>query len=248
MAQLIRSFLRDSLGINLQNIDMAGIIYYIINIPLFILAYRKLGKVFFYRTIVMSTIFTLMISAIPIPKTPLINDPLTAAIIGGALCGYGSGVLLRSGYSAGGPDILGLYLIKYGKNFSVGKINLIMNIIVFSICALLYNFETVVYSFILNFVISITIDKVHTQNILVQVTIITKLDGIPELIIKHINRGVTSWKGAGGYTGAPMNIYVTMISKYEIDKLFSLVKALDSNAFIITTEGTRVSGKFEKRI
>lgn len=247
-AQLIRSYLIDNLGFSKVNFDMASLIYYFLNIPLLILAYKKLGKTFFYRTLLLSTIFTLSLLLVPIPKEALIKDPLTASIIAGALCGYGIGSILRAGYSAGGPDILGLYFIRYGKNISVGQINLFTNIIVFSICALLYNFETVVYSFILNMVISITVDRVHFQNILVQVTIFSKVDGIKELILNNINRGVTSWKGVGGYTGEDTNIHLTMVSKYELEKLYAMVKTVDPNAFIMSTEGISIRGNFEKRV
>lgn len=248
IAQLIRSFFRDFMSMGTEKFDIASIIYYILNIPLFVLAWRKLGRTFFYRTLLMSTLFTIFMLVIPIPRTPMITEPLTASIVAGVLCGYGAGYVLRAGYSAGGPDILGLYLIKYGNNFSVGKITTLINILVFGICAMMYNFETVVYSFIFNLAISMTVDRVHFQNIIVQVTIFSKNEGVKELILKSVNRGVTEWKGVGGYTGEVTNVYTTMVSKYEVEKLTSMVRAMDPNAFIISTEGTRVTGNFEKRL
>ncbi len=248
ISQLVRSFLRDFLGFTTGGIDIAGIIYYLLNIPLMWLAYTKLGKTFFLRTLLMTTAFTVAISLIPILPVPPISDPLTASIVAGVLCGYGAGIILRAGYSAGGPDILGLYFTKYFKGFSVGKITLFMNIIVFTICAFLYNFEVVVYSFIFNIVISLTLDKVHFQNITVLVTIFSKKEGVPAIILNNLQRGVTSWKGQGGYTGEPTNVYCTIISKYEVEKLNSLIMAHDPQAFIISQEGTGVTGNFEKRL
>ena len=247
IAQIIRSGLAGA-GFPLPAFDVSGIIYYIINIPLLVLAWRKLGRFLFVRTIIMTTLMTLFLTVIPIPAEPLVHDKLTAALVGGAVCGVGTGLCLFAGYSAGGMDILGLYFTQKYPGFSIGKIALIVNLFVFSILALTQNFEIVVYSFLFNAVSSVAIDKVHAQNINVWVIIFTKKAGVDQAILKELGRGVTSWEGSGAYTGESTHIHTTMINKVEIPIVKRKVLSIDPKAFIISTEGSQAVGNFQKRL
>ncbi len=247
IAQIIRSFLI-SIHVPLPNFDVSGLIYYLINVPLLVLAWRKLGRFFFVRTIIMTSILTLFLTIVPIPADAIIHDSLTSALVGGVACGIGTGLCLYAGYSAGGLDILGLYFIQKYPGFSIGKIALLINLFVFSILALTQNLETVIYSFLFNAVLSVAIDKVHAQNINVWVVIITKKEGIDQVIMKELGRGVTNWEGSGAYTGDSSHIHTTMINKVEIPIIKRMVLAIDPKAFIISTEGSQVVGNFQKRL
>lgn len=247
LAQILRS-LWIRVGFPEPAFDMSGILYYLINIPLFVLAYRSLGKFFFVRTLIMATILTVLLTVVPIPAEPLIHDSLTASIVAGVLTGMGTGLTLISGYSAGGMDILGLYFTRKYPTFSVGKIGILVNILVFAILALTQNFEVIVYSFIFNAVASAAMDKVHIQNINVWVMIFTKKEGVDAAIMKAMGRGVTNWDGAGAYTGDYTYIHSTMINKMERPMLRRLVLEVDPKAFIISTEGSQMFGNFQKRL
>lgn len=246
IAQLIRNLLQ-FLNVPLPAFDISGIIYYLLNVPVLYLAYKGMGKVFFVRTIIMTTLLAVFSTVLPIPVEPLIHDPLTAAIIGGVLCGVGGGLNLYAGFSAGGLDVLGLYLIKKSPGLSVGRIGLMVNLVIFLILAATQNMEIVIYSFIYNAVISLALDKVHIQNINIWVMIFTKKTGVDREIMS-LGRGVTSWNGAGAYTGESTFIHTTMISKAEIRLVKRLVLQVDPNAFIITTEGSQVTGGFLKKL
>lgn len=87
VGQLIRTFLVSLLKLNVGNVDIAGIVYYIINIPLFILAYKKLGKSFFWNSIICVTSMMLSMTLIQSPTQPIVTDTLTSALIGGMICG-----------------------------------------------------------------------------------------------------------------------------------------------------------------
>ena len=78
------------------------------------------------------------------------------------------------GSSDGGTDVLGILLIRWKKDFSVGKVNLIVNIALYSVCLFLFDVQTVIYSLIYASVSAFAVDKVHSQNISVEVNIITK--------------------------------------------------------------------------
>ncbi|MFB0918302.1 MAG: YitT family protein [Clostridiaceae bacterium] len=249
LAQLIRSVVISVF--NLQGpttFDFAGIIYFLINIPLLYLAWKGFGRFLFIRTIIMTVLFTFFLSIVPVPRTKVIDDILTSCIVGGLLAGAGSGLTLYSGYTAGGGDILGLYFTKKYDNFSVGKITILINIVVFGICLFLYNFQTVIYSMLFNTFSAFAVDKIHAQNINVWIVIFTKKEGIPKSIMSQLGRGVTNWDGSGAYTGEHTFVHSTVINKFEVPILKKLVKEIDPHAFIIYNEGTLVTGNFEKRL
>ena len=92
-------------------------------------------------------------------------------------------------------------LTKKSKDFSVGRFALIINAIIYSVCAILFELPVAIYSVcILWFTPELAIDKTHLQNINTSVMIFTKNKIICETILHELNRGVTYWKGIGGYT------------------------------------------------
>lgn len=248
IGQIIRTLLVDYLGMNFGDFDIAGAIYYILNIPLFILAYRNLGKGFFVKTIVCVTFQSIFLLVITAPVEPIINDVIGACLIGGIIGGFGVGLTLRSGGSGGGQDILGVYLAKKYDDFSVGKLSIIINAFVFGVCALLFDISIVIYSVIFMAVMSIVIDKSHYQNIKTTALIFTKSSEIRPLITRELVRGATCWKGEGAFTGEETNIIYTAVSKYEVSKLVKRIKEIDEKAFVVIQEDLSIAGNFEKRL
>ncbi|MBY0759847.1 YitT family protein [Sellimonas caecigallum] len=247
IAQLIRTFLSSVFHLSFGQTDIAGIIYFLLNIPLIFLAW-KMGRGFFFRTMITIVVQTAALTLIPVPKEPIIEDYLTACIIGGLISGVGSGFVLRGGSSGGGQDILGLYFTKKFRNFSVGKMSLIINFFVYGVCLCLFDLMIVIYSLIYGVIYSVACDRVHIQNINMSVMIFTKKLGISKAIMDGMGRGVTNWDGAGAYTNETSYILFVMISKYEVNELKQIVKSIDPNAFMIFTEGCSVDGNFEKRL
>lgn len=248
IAQIIRTLLVDYLHLTLGGFDIAGIIYYILNIPLFILAYKQLGKNFFIKTIICVTLQTIFLTIIKSAETPILTDSLAGSVVGGILCGYGAGLTLKEGGSGGGGDILGLYFTKKYTGFSVGKIALIVNAFVYGACALMFNITIVIYSLIYAAVTSITMDKVHIQNICISMLIFSNNTEIVKDISEKINRSATVWKGTGAYSGEEINVIYTVVSKYESRFLEELVKERDPNAFVVVGEQLSIHGKFQKRL
>ena len=248
ISMLLRMFLVDVLKVpQIPGVNYLGIIYFIINIPLFALGYKYLGREFCITTIVSIGIASLSMALVPVIKEPIFDDYLTACLVGGIVSGTGAGIVLRGGTSGGGQDIIGMVLSKTHPNFSVGKISIAINAVIYGICFFLFDIQTVVYSMIYAVINAIALDHQHTQNINVEVVIFTKKEGITERVISEIRRGMTYWKGAGGYTDEDTYILTTMVSKYELPHLLRVVKEVDPNAFVTVNEGTRIYGNFEKR-
>ena len=231
----------------IPGIDYLGIIYYIINMPLFVLAYKALGKEFCITTIISIGIASLCMSLVPVSPEPVFDDYLTACLVGGLVTGTGAGLVLKGGTSGGGQDIIGVALSKTHPNFSVGKISIAINTVIYGVCFFLFDIEIVVYSMIFAVVNALALDYQHTQNRNVQVMIFTKKEGITAKVLSEVRRGLTYWHGAGGYTDEDTYVLTTMVTKYELPGLIKIIKEVDPNAFVMVNEGTKIYGNFEKR-
>lgn len=247
IAQLIRSITKELFNIK-SSFDYSGIIYYLINIPLFILAFRNLGKTFFVRTVFAVSLQALLLSVIP---TVLLieNNILTNVLVGGILGGIGVGLTLNSGASTGGTDIIGLALAKKNNNVSVGKLGLIINVIVYSIAGIMYGLETMIYSIIYAVCDSLMIDKMHEQNICSTAFIFCKKNPkkVNDYIKNELNRDFTYWDAKGGFDDSRTYIIYTALTKFELIKLERYLKKIDDHMFMIKSIGVGIKGEFEKK-
>ena len=246
MSQLIRSIFIEVFHIN-TSFDFSGIIYYLINVPLFIVAYKNVGKTFFFRTLFAVSVQALMLSLLPTKL--LVDDVLTNVLVGGILGGAGVGIILSSGASTGGTDIIGLALAKKDNHFSVGKLGLIINLFIYSIAGLLYGLEVMIYSIIYSLVDSLMIDKMHEQNICSTAFIFCKENPkqINDFIKNDLNRDFTYWYAKGGYDDSRTYIIYTALTKYELIKLERNMKKFNIQTFMIKSEGIGIKGEFKKK-
>ena len=205
---------------------------------------------FFTKTLVCVTAMSFFLFIITVPIVPIMSDRLASCLIGGILCGTGIGISLKMGSSDGGTDMLGVILIRWKKDFSVGKVNLITNFILYSICLFLFDVQTVIYSLIYASVSAFAVDKVHSQNINVEVNIITKnaSEEMEKEIFSKMERGITKWKALGAYTDENTEVLYVLVSKYEVGRLKHIIRKYDPHAFIVVNEGVSVDGHFVKKL
>ena len=226
------------------------ILYFACNIPILLFAYKTLGRTFVVKTIVCTSAYSFFYSIIPVPAAPIVDDYLTACLLGGILCGVASGIVLTCGASGGGLDIVGLCLSKRGSRFTVGKFSLSFNAVLYSACLLLFSPEVAIYSVIYNFFTSMVLDRMHQQNVNVQAMIFTKEDetAVARFVIEKLGRGVTFWEGTGAYSGAGIHVLTVCLSKFEIEELMRAVHAMDEHAFVTVQEHVRVYGNFVRKL
>ncbi|MDD6467608.1 MAG: YitT family protein [Erysipelotrichaceae bacterium] len=247
IAQIIRTILVEYLHLQFS-FDIAGIINFLLNLPLFILAFHTISKRFVIGTFISVLSQAILFSLIPIPAEPILNDMLSCILIGSCLAAAGVGLCLTAEACAGGTDILGMYASLYWKHMSVGKITIAINIGIYLVCAILFNIQVALYSALFSIFFGIVVDKMHLQNIALNVMIFTKRPDVSQMILHEMHRGVTCWEGEGAYTKDHTHILVTVISKYELERLRNNLHELDPNAFVIVNKTTEVFGGFEKRL
>ncbi|MDD6409675.1 MAG: YitT family protein [Oscillibacter sp.] len=250
VCQLIRTLLQIWGGLSFGDYDIAGILYFLSNIPILLYARGILGRKFVLKTVVCTMAFSLFYSVIPAPSTMVVNDTLTACLLGGILTGVGSGLVLTCGGSGGGLDVIGLCLSKKGSRFTVGRFSMTFNAFLYALCLILFTPETAIYSVIYNFASAMVVDKAHQQNISVQALIFTRAGEreLGRVIMDELGRGVTWWEGVGAYTGENVHVLCICLSKYEIEELFHTVHEMDPHAFITLQEGVRIYGNFQKKL
>lgn len=250
LCQIIRTLMQEYLHISFGAYDVAGIFYFIINIPILLFAYKTLGRSFVLKTLICTASYSLFYSLIPIPATPIVEDYLTACLLGGILAGVGSGIVLTCGGSGGGLDVLGLIMSKRDSAFTVGKFALGFNALLYTAILILFDPEVAIYSVIYNFANSMILDRMHQQNVTVQALIFTREDEsvLADFIIKQLGRSVTYWDGVGAYTKDDVRVLCVCLSKYEIEELLHMVHSVDPHAFLTVQEGVRVFGNFPRKL
>ena len=250
VCQLLRTLAADYLGMNFGAYDVAGILYFLLNIPILLLAYKNMGRAFVAKTLICTVAFSLFYSLIPSPSVPIVDDYLTACLLGGILAGVGGGLVLTCGASGGGLDIVGLYLSKRGSQFTVGKFSLSFNAVLYTACLFLFSPEVAIYSVIYNFFTAMVLDRMHQQNVSIQALIFTKgdEDALARFIIENLGRSVTYWEGVGAYTGEDVHVLCVCLSKFEIEELVHAVHSIDPHAFVTAQEGTRIYGNFQRKV
>ena len=164
------------------------------------------------------------------------------------IAGYGCGLTLRNGGCGGGQDILGLYFMKKSRNFSVGKISMMINIAVYVACAIMFDLTTVVYSLIYVAVYSFVTDLTHTQNQNMAALIITTNDEVLPAIQKIINRSATYWGGIRYYAKSDCKVIFVALSKFEGIQISRAIQELDDHAFVTFFKADAIVGNFLKHL
>ena len=230
--------------------NFTSILYYLLNAPLFFLSYRVFSRNFFFRNVLCVTVETIALALIPIPKNMLVDSVLTSTIIGGLIVGTGAGLIFRARSSAGGTDIIGMVLTQKYRDFSVGRLSLSVNAVIYTICALTMDVSVAIYSIIYSVFMNMMVDRIHEQNICTEITIFTKKDPHPivEFITDELHHSANYWEGTSAFTGEKDFIIYTVVSKYEAHKLDAFLYAYDDKTFAVKNNGVALHGNFKKHL
>lgn len=239
VAQILTSFSQRLFG---QHIPLS-ITLYVLNVPLFLLAWFKLGKRFTIFTFITITLTSFFIQIIP--ETKLTNDPIICAIFGGMLIGIGIGYTLKNGLSSGGLDIISLTIRKKtGK--SVGSISIVFNTVIVIVAGYLFGWQYMFYSALGIFVSGKMTDVIYTKQKKMQIMIVTKE---PHLVIEAIQarmrRGITIIHDAeGAFNEEPQSILFTVVTRFELPLLIAAMKESDPKAFVSISDNVQILGHF----
>ena len=229
------------------NVYLIGITQYAINLSLLAVAWRVVGRTFVYKTIYGATAVSLVVTLMPpLFDGPLIpGQPFMSVCIGSVLSGLALGIVFIHNGSTGGTDIVAAIVAKK-TNVTIGRTMLYVDFAIISSSYLFFhNITTVVYGFIVLFIITYMVDlMINTNRQAVQFIIISKhWEKIATAVNKYGRRGVTVLDGMGWYTKQPIKILLVVSRKIESVTIFRIVKDVDPNAFITQANVNGVYGQ-----
>lgn len=239
LSQVISALSHRLIGIALP----ISVVFYLINAPLLVLAWYKIGHkftVFTFITVSMSSFFIQVI-----PQVTLTEDPLVNAIFGGLVMGIGIGTSLKSRISSGGTDIVSL-TIRKRTGRDVGNISLAVNGVIMIFAGILFGWKYALYSMVTIFVSSRVTDAIFTKQKKMQATIVTSQpDKVIQKIHKRLHRGVTCLNDAEGtYEHTKKSVLITIITREEYPYFKQIMKKADPNAFVSIAENVHIIGRF----
>ena len=230
--------------VHLLGFGTVGVTTIVFNIPLFVIGARKIGRKFFFSSLLgmlASSVAIDLFSILPVLRI----DPLLSALYGGVLCGLGLGVVFASGATTGGSDIIVRLLKRKWPNMSIGIINTCFDFVVVTLTGVVFGDMTkALYSIIAVVVMGQVIDAVVYRFDYTKVAlIITKKHGeVAERIGTELGRGATLLHGEGAYSHVSTEVVLTAVKRQQLAELKALVVTVDPDAFIIVQEAHQVLG------
>ena len=239
LAQIITTLSTKILGFHIP----VSLSLYSLNIPLFFIAWKKIGKKFTVFTIVTVTLTSIFMQIVP--QTTLSDDPIICAIFGGGVMGAGIGFALKNGLSSGGLDIFSI-TIRKKTGRSIGSISIYFNALIIFVAGYLFGWQYMFYSALSIFVSGKVTDAVYTKQKKMQIMIITKN---PETVIneiqKKMRRGITIIHEAeGAYRHDKQTLLLTVVTRYELPAFEAAMKESDPSAFVSISDNVRILGRF----
>ena len=221
-----------------------GAVTAVVNLPLFIIGGKKLGKNFFFGSLLGMIFLSLSIDLLawlPIPKV----EPLIAALYGGVICGVGLGIVFSGGSTTGGSDIVVRLLKLRYRHVPIGIINICFDLCVAALTGLAFqDVNSALYSGVAIFVTGNVVDAVVYRFDYSKVALIIspRYEEISKVITTQLERGATYLKGQGVYMGNDTKVILTAVKKQQLPELKRLVSEIDPDAFVIVQEAHQVLG------
>lgn len=226
------------------DIFSTGTLLFLLNVPLFVLAWKKIGHrftMFTFLAVVFSTVMICLLGGLK----PLTTDPIVCGIFGALINGMGTGFALRNNLSTGGLDIIGIVL-RRKTGTTVGTVNIAFNILIIFLAGFVNDWPHALYSAMAIFINGKVIDSLFTRQQRMQVMIVTEH---PKAVVNEIQntlrRGITIVHDAeGAFRHEEKTILFTIISRAEMYELETAMRKADPYAFVSITESVKIMGHF----
>ncbi|MBP3596959.1 MAG: YitT family protein [Clostridia bacterium] len=216
----------------------------LMNIPLFIISYFKVGKEFFFKSLISTFAFSKFIDIFEQFKL-IENDKFLASIYGGVLVGIGLAIVFKGESSTGGSDLIGQLARAYNRNLKISKIMLILDVVIVLLNIVFFNQLVIgLYSFVAIYIIEKMLDIIFEGvNFCKAIYIISdESENISKAIIAEMDKGVTGFYGKGIYKNSDKLILMCVTKRRNISKLKETVRKIDKYAFIIIVDAREVYG------
>lgn len=225
-----------------------GLVSFAMNVPLFVIGYHSMGKLFAFRSLIATVLFSAVIDLSSLQ--PMTDDPLLSAIYGGAMLGLGLGLIIRGGATTGGTDMMAQMVHARFQFISTGAVLFAIDFIVIVAASLTIGQTQALYAIICVFIADRVIDMIiagFTSNKACFI-ISERWEAITERIMREMDRGVTQMMAKGAYTGKSRPVVLCVISRTEVARMKDIVRQTDGNAFVFITEAHEALGEGFSRL
>ncbi len=210
-----------------------GLFLVLLNLPFLWIGYQQIGKTFALSTLFGVVVMSIFVSFLhPVPV--LTSDLLLASVFGGVILGLGVGIIIRSGGSLDGTEIVAI-VVGRRLPFSVGEIVMFFNVFILGSAGFVFGWDKAMYSLIAYFVafkaIDIAIEGLDESKSAIIIT--TQAAAIRDAILHRLGRGVTEIPAKGGYSQEAKSMLYCVITRLEVAKLKSIVIDKDESAFVV---------------
>jgi len=222
----------------------AGVAIILMNIPLIILAYLRMGAGFILNTAIATLLSSTLIDLTAWMPSP-VDDPLLAAVCGGVLIGAGLGFIMRMGATTGGTDIVSRLVQAARPHLKMGQVVMIVDGVIICLSAAVFrDFSLAVYALIGLALCGKVMDSILYGFDFATLTYIIsdRPYEIGKALQEQLERGVTYLEGQGGYTMKPKKVIVCAVKRGQVAALRNIIDTMDPNAFLIVTYGHQIFG------
>lgn len=225
-----------------------GAVSLILNIPLFLIGYRSMGKIFAFRSLVATLLFSVLIDVLPL--RPVSEDPLLGTLFGGVVLGIGLGLILRGGATTGGTDMIARMVHRRFSFITVGMFLFALDCAVVLAAAVFIGGTQALYALINIYVCSRVIDAVMVGfgGNKACFVMTARWEKVTDRIMDEIGRGVTWLEAKGAYTGKTQPVVMCVASRQEVTALKRIVQEEDEKAFMFITEAHEALGEGFSRL
>ncbi|MBK5445494.1 YitT family protein [Peribacillus sp. TH24] len=221
-----------------------GILLLLLNIPVTILAWRKVGKSFTFYSFLSVILMSLFMEIIPITRWS--PDILLNAVFGGVIAAVGVGITLKFGASTGGMDIIAM-LLSRKKDKPVGTYLFLLNGVIIVTAGAVYGPEKALYTLVTLYTSTRVVDAIHTRHEKLTAMIITKKsEELKQAIHAKLVRGITRVPAKGAFTNESKEMLLIVITRYELYDLERIIKEVDPHAFTNIIETSGIVGTFRR--
>lgn len=223
-----------------------GIMTIVLNIPLFIIAWKHFGGKFIISSLVGMLLSSLLVDIMAVINYSPTDDMLLACLIGGAIKGFGLGIIYYAGATTGGTDIIAKFVRLRFPYINFGTIVLLTDAVIIIAFAMIFDrVEAAMYAVIAMFVVSKVIDLVlyGIDNSSVCYIISENSEQLVKDITDNLHRGVTILSGEGAYSHKDKQVLLCVIKRTQIADIRKIIRNIDENAFFIVSDAKNVFGK-----
>lgn len=223
-----------------------GVTNMVLNIPLFLIAWKHFGLDFLLGSLAGTYISSFLVDVLAATGIVATLDPMLGAIIGGVVKGAGLGIIYSVGATTGGADIVIKFVRQRFSQINFGSMMLLIDgAIVVAYALILNQYASAMYSLIGMYVVTKVIDLIlyGIDNSCICYIISERSDDlIHEIIAGRVHRGVTILEGEGAYSHTRKHIIMCVVKRTQIPEMRRMVRAIDEHAFFIVSDAKNVFG------